>query len=483
MDRIRAFACLALTCFMAWVSVTSAQTDTLEVRVLGGQQDDRGQQLVELANGDVLSISSTNSTTDDEPRGWLHRFDSAAHVIWEATIEDAPLLQPVDAMEHGDGLLTVFGMRFGGVGNAYDWGWYTLDANGAFLTQTTWGTDAWDLPTRIMFHNDTMWSVGTSYISGNGDVWATGHIWMDGAWMLVHEGNVASMPEEEVAVDAAFQGDTLLVLSSLVEESAARWQGVNAASGEVHWSHQSSWVDPTAAVAIDVNSTNAVALMNVSTADGMRLAFAVVDSAGNLVLEQLPGSGVDIAGCDVQWYSPTDFATVSVTNELGLGGEEILFSRWSAVSGAWQGGPSIGTPWDEVPSAMLHDEDGRLWVLGSTNGYSNGRDDVYLVQIPNASISDYTNNVETNILDTTLSMEEPVFEAGFSVYPNPATDSFTLEGVDSAGFWKIFNGTGQPVRSGRGSQGWVSGLPPGSYWLVVGNERGGSMDAVPLWVR
>ena len=83
-----------------------AQADTVEVRVYGGQRDDRGLRLVELSDGDVLALSSSNSTTDEEPHAWIRRFESLVNPVWNATISDTPLLQPVDAVEHGAGFIT-----------------------------------------------------------------------------------------------------------------------------------------------------------------------------------------------------------------------------------------------------------------------------------------------------------------------------------------------------------------------------------------
>ena len=66
-------ACIAASmcgAFGGW-----AQADTVEVRVYGAQRDDRGLRLVELGDGDVLALSSSNSTTDEEPHAWIHRFE------------------------------------------------------------------------------------------------------------------------------------------------------------------------------------------------------------------------------------------------------------------------------------------------------------------------------------------------------------------------------------------------------------------------
>ena len=469
----------ALSCAWGWM----AQTDTVQIRVYGGQQDDRGRRVVQLSGGDVLVLSTTNSTDDDTPHAWLHRMDSAADLVWSTTIEDEPLLQPVDAVEHADGLITVLGMRFGGVTQAYDWGWYTLNNEGALLAETHWGTDSWDLPVRTMLRNDTLWSVGTSYETGAGDAWVTAHVWVDETWSLVHSGVVGSTSLEEQVVDAAYMGDTLLVLTSLEEPARTQWTGVNPLTGESLWTYESGWLDATTAVALDVRGASAVALMNVETEAGMRLAFAVVDASGAVTLEHLPGSGVSVTGCDVQWYSDGDFATVAVTEELGLGGEEILFSRWSAANGAWQGGPTFGTPWDEVPAAMLCDEAGRLWIAGATDGYSNGRDDLYLLQIPDAGISEYQADVVSDIVETTLHVDLDPAPKTVSVFPNPTNGPFQIEGCAENAVWCIFDSRGTLVLRGQGNHGSLLGLTSGLYFLHVHDETRREAPALLLHVN
>ena len=171
-----AMLCASLVC--------SAQVDTVEVRIWGGQQDDRGVRLISLQNGEVLSLSSTNSTSNDQPQAWVQRLDGDAQPIWETTLNDEPLLQPVDAVEHEDGRITVLSMRYANAAEGYDWQWHTLDPNGSVVSSQTWGTAAWDLPQRCFDREGELWSVGTTYISGAGDTQWTRHTWMGNSWAL-----------------------------------------------------------------------------------------------------------------------------------------------------------------------------------------------------------------------------------------------------------------------------------------------------------
>jgi hypothetical protein len=242
---------------------------------------------------------------------------------------------------------------------------------------------------------------------------------------------------------------------------------------ETVWSFLSAWADPTISVALDSRNQTVAALMNVETAEGMRLAFACLSLDGDTLLEKIPGSGVDLESYDLQWYSDTDFATISMTEDLGLGGEELLFSRWSAVTGAWQGGPTFGTQLDERPACMLHDAFDRIWILGRTDGYSNGRDDVYLLQLEDASVGDYYVNVEINISDVSLSVQQDVLpeESVWQVFPNPVSGVFEIRGHQPGQRWKVMDASGRTIEEGCENHADASQWPVGLVWMLCSDAN------------
>jgi len=469
-DRLRG---VFLTGAMLCASFVSfAQVDAVEARVWGGQQDDRGVRLIALQNGEVLSLSSTNSTSNDQPHAWVQRLGGDAQSIWETTLDDEPLLQPVDAVEHADGRITVLSMRYANAADGYDWHWHTLNPNGLVISSQTWGTTAWDLPLRCFDREGELWSVGTTYLSGAGDLQWTQHIWMDDGWVLSNASSLGS-DEEEVVTDALIVGDTLLVSATLPGLQRAQLLAYDLGTEETVWSFLSAWADPTISVALDSRNQTVAALMNVETAEGMRLAFACLSLDGDTLLEKIPGSGVDLESYDLQWYSDTDFATISMTEDLGLGGEELLFSRWSAVTGAWQGGPTFGTQLDERPACMLHDAFDRIWILGRTDGYSNGRDDVYLLQLEDASVGDYYVNVEINISDVSLSVQQDVLpeESVWQVFPNPVSGVFEIRGHQPGQRWKVMDASGRTIEEGCENHADASQWPVGLVWMLCSDAN------------
>lgn len=472
---------LALACLVG--PSVDAQTDTVEVRIFGAQRDDRGLRLVELANGDVLTLSVSNSTTDNQPRAWIHRYDASVQPLWQATVADEPLLQPVDAVEHGKGLITVLGMRYANAADAYDWGWYTVDSEGTSVATAHWGTSAWDLPSRVLHRNDSLWTVGTSYASGGGDVHCTLHTWANGGWVLATQWSWDSGAEDVVA-DAEFFGASLGVATTADSDARAELTVFDPVSGATQWTYATAFDSPTTAQALSVRDSSAVVLINAETPNGMRLGFAGLTLDGDTILETIPGSGVDVAGRDIVWYSPSNFATIAVTEGLGLGGEEWLFSRWTD-GGAWQGGPTFGTQWDEVPAAILHATDGRVWMLGSTDGYSNGRDDVYLVVAPSPSVGNAASTffqVETNITEEAVHVAEALAaSADLAVFPQPVRNRFSLSGVAPSTQWSLMDGSGRVVLHGTGSAGDASNLPAGAYVLQT-VAAGSTPQAIPVWV-
>lgn len=476
---MRPFKWIETACIAASMCVTFggwAQADTVEVRVYGAQRDDRGLRLVELDDGDVLALSSSNSTTDDEPHAWIHRFDSLVNPVWNATVSDTPLLQPVDAVEHGTGFITVLGVRYTNASAAYDWGWYTLDAEGNSITETQWGSDAWDIPARLLQRNDSLWSVGTTYATGDGDVHVTLHTWSEDAWIFDSAWSWDSGAADEVT-DAAFIGGGIAVSTSVNDQ--AHCTIFDAMAGDIEWTYAVPFESPTSAKAVDVRDSTVVMLFNADTPDGMRLGFACLNLQGDTILQTIPGSGVDVAGEDIAWYGPNNFATIAATNDLGLGEGEWLFSRWTD-GGVWQGGPTFGTQWDETPAAILYASDGRLWMVGATDGYSNGRDDVYLVVAPSPQVgnNETVTNVQVDIGEDAVAIEDWGRVQPLAVYPHPVRSTFTVDNAPAGSRWSFSDAAGRMVLHGHGETGDASGLRPGVYVLQVS----GTHEAIPVWV-
>ncbi len=476
MRRCRWIEIAGLLSCVFWAIGGIAQVDTVEVRVFGGQRDDRGLRLVELVNGEVLALCTTNSTTDEEPHAWLHRFDSLVNLVWDATISDSPLLQPVDVVEHGSGFMTVLGMRYASASAAYDWGWYTLDSSGNPISETQWGSEAWDIPARILERNDSLWSLGTTYASGSSDILVTLHTWDEDAWLYQGSWSWDSGEAEEVS-DAAFLGASIAVATT--SNGQAHCTVFHPSNGDMEWTYATPFDIPTTSKAIDVRDSAVVMLFNADTSDGERLGFVCLNVAGDVSLESIPGSGVDLAGEDIAWYSPNNFATVAATSQLGLGEGDWLFSRWTDT-GVWQGGPTFGTPYDEIPSAILNTSDGRIWMMGFSDGYSNGRDDVYLLVTPSPQVgnNDIFINIQTHIANNTVEIQEPAKEQSIEVYPNPVTDFFTIVHARPAESWELVDAVGRRVLQGLGSTGDASGLVPGHYLLQLDESK----KTTPVWV-
>jgi hypothetical protein len=463
MKRIGAFFAFGLL----GIRALAQDPDVVQVWAFGGPQEDRGTRITLLEEGDILLSGTTNSTSVSENHAWLLRLNSSGQTLWSTTVEDAPLLQAVDAVEHNNGNLTLLGMRYANPADGYDWGWYHLASDGELISTTTWGSPQWDLPLRCWNRNETLWTLGTSYNSGNGDVLWMQHVQDDNEeWVFSDSGLVFATESEEVATDGLWVGDTLVVASTSVTSNRALINAVLPASEELIWSYESSWDDATEAVAMDVGESGILLLMNVSTEDGSRLAFAHFSLDGTLLLEYIPGSGFNIQGRSIHWYNANDFATVASTEELGAGGEEVLFSRWSSNNGAWLGGPSFGSPGDDSVSHLERDASGRFWVLGRSNGYSNGRDDFYLLRLPNAEIGEYVFDEEIIVGDSALSLPLQDAQKPLQIAPNPATSFVEVIGWGFRDSWQLLDSNGRLICAGEGPTVNVMGLESGTYFWV-----------------
>ncbi|HBP44384.1 MAG TPA: hypothetical protein DD635_00660, partial [Flavobacteriales bacterium] len=327
-----------------------------------------------------------------------------------------------------------------------------------------------------LVRNDSLWSLGTTYASGSSDILVTLHTWDEDAWLYQGSWSWDSGEAEEVS-DAAFLGASIAVATT--SNGQAHCTVFHPSNGDMEWTYATPFDIPTTSKAIDVRDSAVVMLFNADTPDGERLGFVCLNVAGDVSLESIPGSGVDLAGEDIAWYSPNNFATVAATSQLGLGEGDWLFSRWTDT-GVWQGGPTFGTPYDEIPSAILNTSDGRIWMMGFSDGYSNGRDDVYLLVTPSPQVgnNDIFINIQTHIANNTVEIQEPAKEQSIEVYPNPVTDFFTIVHARPAESWELVDAVGRRVLQGLGSTGDASRLDPGHYLLQLDESK----KTIPVWV-
>jgi hypothetical protein len=119
-------------------------------------------------------------------------------------------------------------------------------------------------------------------------------------------------------------------------------------------------------------------------------------------------------------------------------------------------------------------------MIGSTDGYSNGRDDVYLVVAPSPQVgnNEMFTNVEANIIEEAVWVQEFTAEQPMAVYPHPVRDAFSLESVHPQATWSLSDAKGRLVLQGMGRTGNACALSPGMYVLRV-NETN---EAIPVWV-
>ena len=108
-------------------------------------------------------------------------------------------------------------------------------------------------------------------------------------------------------------------------------------------------------------------------------------------------------------------------------------------------------------------------MLGATDGYSNGRDDAYLLVAPSPGVGNNETyfSEEVDIIENAVSIGDPIDPSSVTVFPNPARNEFTLSGVGNATKWNVVDALGRTVVSGQGARGDASGLPGGTYWLVL----------------
>jgi len=138
-------------------------------------------------------------------------------------------------------------------------------------------------------------------------------------------------------------------------------------------------------------------------AGGGDIYVVKLDANGNLQWTKTIGGPGDEAGASLIQTSDGGYAIAGTTFSFGAGGRDIYVVKLDA-NGNLQWTKTIGGPESEEGYSLIQTSDGGYVIAGSTNSFSAGKDDVYVVKL------DANGN-----LQWTKTIGGPKIEAGFSL--------------------------------------------------------------------
>ena len=103
--------------------------------------------------------------------------------------------------------------------------------------------------------------------------------------------------------------------------------------------------------------------------------------------------------------------------------------------------------------------------------------------LPDADVGGYVFDEEIFVGDSALTIPDAMRTQPLRIAPNPARQWAEVIGWNAQDAWMLVDFSGRSVRTGRGSQVSVEGLPPGTYyWIGQASGTAKSMRAIPIQV-
>ncbi len=457
--------------------------DTVRVAVLGGAYDDRAAALVAASGGGVHVLGTSNSAESGWNELFVARLDAEGALVWMQTYPVPPFAQCVGGWEGEGGRVwaALVHPSEGGYGVV----WQAVEADGQPGPQAGYATGGWDVPAAAAGGPDGAVTALTTYGSGLGDVGLLFHPAAGPQTSNAPPWTAPAPATEEAAADVAlFDGTAYLAFTRAPDAPADARAAValvdTATGAAVTWT---SPVAGTVAEAVDAGPSGAVVLMTrrLPPADPTdpatyRLAMARLAPDGTeLWFVTLPAGG-DMEGRAVVWtVDGAQYATAAVTSAYGLGGPEVLYSRFNGA-GTWGGGPTFGTPDADTPVDVVRTPDGAVWIAATSDGYGNGRDDIAVYRLPTPDLGTPELDVHLHLTGGTVGLPASPPPAAAALHPNPTRGP--AHGLPAGAPWRLLDLAGRPLRTGTGPSLDLTGLPPGPY-LVVPDGSGTNLAPFP----
>ena len=251
-------------------------------------------------------------------------------------------------------------------------------------------------------------------------------------------------------------------------------------------------------ITITVNPVPTITASDVATCEGTDIGL---------------NASADVTGCSFIWTPSTGLSNANIPNPVATLATDQLFNIMATSPEGCIGFESIEVavnplPFADFSASVLPDSSGIVefwnastdatdysWDFGDGNS-STDSDPIYTYTIngtfnvwltaSNSCGLDSINHIVSGIY---IGIEEiPMEAANISMYPNPATTTVNLSGIENVESFQVFNALGQAVRSEQISAFQsriafdVNDLEPGAYYVVFSTNKGNSF-AKELIVR
>ena len=467
---------------LSFASALCAQAD-VEHRVIGGTFEDVPSAIIP-ANGGVYAVGSTSSHGDGTVRGYVTYFNDEFDYQWSLMTPYGSVVENVvdGILAQGSNNLVALSKRLGENGS-YNTVIHDISIDGDLLGTTEIVDEDNQTPTTLAYWRGSTYAFGSS----EGDCWMIDI--EDGAAIETADFYKWGHPLlNETVAAVSVRNDTLYVAGTTVIDGvkqASVWCW--GADGEALWARVSPDEE-----AFGDNYSNDISAYE----DGLTLMYSYARENeplghGVVFFEDDLGTPGGVISTSGPYYvegtrlirQEDSFVKLALINYENGSGTDMVLTRLGAYGG-YVDSNSLGTDFNERPVDMEIDDEGVVWVLGTTYGYLNGSASFSIYRIANSQIIGFIDSEEivlgiTNdpVLYSSVDIDEASASSLISIYPNPASERVNLS---EAGEWQLYSSTGKLCLEGQGAVAELAGMESGLYFVRV--EISGEIATIPLQI-
>ena len=175
--------------------------------------------------------------------------------------------------------------------------------------------------------------------------------------------------------------------------------------------------------------------------------------------------------------------TTNLYRCLETGSESDMFLTWLGTYGGYISSGILGTNFADEPRDLKVDDQGRIWVLGVTNGYLNGSSSIRVYRLDSIDVIPNISSVSPGlvikndpILLNSVGVSGPFFQKNDpTLFPNPCSSNASVSisnvGHDFWGgeelVWSVYTLDGQLHKEGVSNVIDCAGLADGAYVVLI----------------
>ena len=472
--------------FLLIISSSISQS-AIQLRIVGGTLEDVGSVIIPEPSGGAYALGATSSHGDGTVRGYVVYYDADFQYTWSILTPYGSIVENiVDGIIHPDlpeDNILVLSQRLGDNGT-YNAVIHDIDNTGEITS------------TLELSHPENQ--NPNSLVTWRGSVYAIGDMQGDG-WLVdindplsVESATFTTWGHSlhtEAVTAAIVYNDTLYVSGSteidgVLQTTVWAW----GPDGNPIWARISpdeEAVGNNYATDIAVNDSFVTLLYSFDRPGeiiGQGLIF--LNPSDGTPQSTLNTSGSYYADGRRLIYKNDKLFKLSHINTYSGDGTDIGIVQLEEYGG-FEESSVLGTSFNELASDMEIDEQGRMWIIGTTFGYLNGSSSICVYRFDSTEVIGNEVNLPTDLSITNdpmlyFSVDINETPSSLVVYPNPARRGSMVK-LSSEAEWVLYSSVGTLIRSGFGDLIALDQISSGTYILrttLNGTTRNNSLQIV-----